>query len=82
MTGEFSQAEVTLIKELGFSWLLDPVSRGSIPEPKVYEIMALECFTDDRKGPAVEALRRAVRAIRNGEYRKTPAFDALCSIGK
>lgn len=81
IASKFSEAEERLIRALGYEWVLEPVSRGSIPEPKVYDLMALEVFAENKKGPTVDALRRVLLALRNCKlYRHTDEFDQLCSF--
>lgn len=73
-----SAAEYKLLKALDPSdhWLtvLD-VKVAHLTFCKVLEILGHKCFIEDRRGPEVDALRRALRWLQGGKYRGE-LFDA------
>jgi hypothetical protein len=80
MMFDYSEAEQTLIKTISEHWF-DVIHKTDINPPNLYRIMAEEAFVDNRRGPAIEALRRVCKALRDSKiYRCTPEFDKLCEI--
>lgn len=76
-----SDAEVKLFRALGEDYLLDCVESGKLSAPRVYDAVVREVFISNKQGPAVEALRRATKAIHHDfTYRLTPEFDELCKF--
>lgn len=56
------------------------VSLTSIP-PQVLDMVAMECFLENKRGSAVDSLRRCVNALKNSKmYRGTPEYDALITL--
>ena len=77
---DYSEAELRLIKSISEHWFR-MVKDTDVDPITVYRILATICFEEDRKGPAVEALRRVMVCIRECKiYRMTPEFDKLCAF--
>lgn len=75
---KLSRAEVDMFIDLGYSRFVSEFIKGEWPASIIYSVVADEVFLENRQGPAVEALRRAVKALRKGIVRRlTPEFDAL-----
>jgi len=75
---KFSKAELKMFEALGRSCMCSAEALGPL---MAYTMAASEVFTEDEKGPEVEALRRACRALSNGQpYRLTPEFDELLAF--
>lgn len=78
---ELSLAERNVLTALDYGWVIPHVEAGSIVAPKAFEMAAMEAFCKDQKGPAVNAIRRMVIAMREGKiYRQTPEWEALCMM--
>lgn len=76
----FSKAERKLISTLSPHWF-SVISKTSINPPKLYQILAVDAFIENKSGPEIEALRRVVNAIEKcNPYRMTEAFDKLCEF--
>ena len=81
---KYSAKEQAMFEALGFSDLMCHVD---IP-PTLYDIAGLKCFVEGTEGPAVESLRRCLKALKDGWgetgeafYRMTPEFDNLIDLG-
>jgi hypothetical protein len=73
---EYSDNELKLINIFG----LQEYSKHVMP-PTLYREMAIMCVKDDRKGPEVQAVRRALKAIDGSSpYRLTEEFDKLIEL--
>jgi hypothetical protein len=76
---ELSDAEKSMFYTLNTEELMDALDANNVMS--FYDIVALRCFRDDIRGPAVDALRRAVFALQKSNlYRCTPEFDKLISF--
>lgn len=79
----YSDKELEMIKQLSSHWY-NLILRGdddSITPPTVFRILAEDCFVRDLKGPAVESLRRCMKAIWESKiHRMTPEWDALIQL--
>lgn len=74
---DYSKQEIKLFKELGFDRFLN-IKYWQTHPVQLYEMIQRELFIKGTNGPAVDAVRRAVDAILNGDpYRLTPEFDKL-----
>ena len=74
MKENYSEGEFKLLNSLGFGNLIKQIENT----PSVYRIAVEKCFIEDLKGPNVEALRRAYKAINKcNPYRMTPEFEEL-----
>ena len=72
---EYSEAEWKLIDHFGYR---DYASNSWIMPDGVYKEMAMHAFVNNISGPAVDALRRVVVALRGSKiYRLTSEFDEL-----
>lgn len=78
----YSEKEFAMIQACSPHWasLIEKgVSLTSIP-PQVLDMVAMECFLENKRGLAVDSLRRCVNALKNSKmYRGTPEYDALIS---
>lgn len=72
-----SEGERRLFDALGGKHWVEHVERGVVVAPKVYDILARDVFVRGMEGPAVEALRRAIRHFDDGGYRGQPEFEKL-----
>jgi len=89
---QFSDTEFVLIKavcdRLGGDYDHEFLTGTNAEGPKagltssqVYAGLASECFLGRIEGAEVEALRRVVRAVQDGEpFRRTPEFDELARV--
>ena len=76
----YSEAELKLIGKISPYWL-DIIAKGLITPNKLYDILALEIFVKDQKGPEVDAIRKILIATYNlTVVRNTPEFDKLCEF--
>lgn len=76
-----TEKERALFEALGEGRLVELVERGAIVAPKAYEMAASNAFVEDKRGPAVEALRRALKAFVRGEaHRRTEKFEELITF--
>ncbi len=79
----YSEKEFAMIEACSPYWatlIEGGVSVTSIP-PNVLDCVAMECFLENKHGPAVDSLRRCVNALKNSKmHRMTPEYDALISF--
>lgn len=69
----YSENELILIRFCGFESL---IAQDEIQPPTLYDLMAMHCFIENRKGWEVEAIRWAVSMLHKGKvYRHTPEFE-------
>ena len=77
---DFSEKELLMIKVLSPHWH-KMVTEVDFNEPTVLDILGKECFLEERKGPAVDSLRRCLKAISECKpYRKTKEYDDLIQL--
>lgn len=77
---EYSDAEKRLIAACSSHWRRI-IDRTEINPPNLYDRLALEAFINKEKGPHIEALRRACKALSVCKpYRMTKEFDELCNF--
>jgi hypothetical protein len=72
-TFEYSAKELRLIEALSphIYKLITNNLFNDVPPPRVFEMIIFDLFLEDKKGPAVEALRRAYKAFKKCEvYRE------------
>jgi hypothetical protein len=70
----YTEKEITLINSIGYAHLIPHIADG----PGLYRLCVEKAFVEDMKGPHIEALRRAYKAILNcSPYRHTEAFEKL-----
>ncbi len=76
MKYNYSNAEIKIIETISPSSL--QLTTESIYPSTVFEMMAIQCFIENKTGPAVDALRRALKASRNcNPFRETPEYEEL-----
>lgn len=78
----YSDKEFAMIKAVSPYWAkLISESKVDFCPPTVLEIVAKEAFLEDMKGPAVDSLRRCLKAYTKGKvYRITSEFDELIQL--
>lgn len=77
---KYSEAEQNLIKAISEHWYHVIHSTDMIPVT-LYRILAVECFINNKQGPAIEALRKVCKAIEDCKiFRHTKEFDDLCKF--
>jgi hypothetical protein len=78
----YSDKEFAMIQAISPHWArLITESKVDFCPPTVLEIVAKEAFIEDMKGPAVDSLRRCLKAFNKGKvYRMTPEFDDLIQL--
>jgi hypothetical protein len=84
MKSDYSEKEFAMIKELSPHWanIIEADIHSNLMPPSVLEILAMECFREDRKGPEVESLRRCMKALKACKpYRMTDEYDDLINLG-
>jgi len=70
----YTVKEERLIRQFGYSHLIPMVDSP----PSLYDMCAQKAFINDMKGPHVEALRRACKALSECHpYRMTEEFEQL-----
>lgn len=81
----YSEKEFAMIKECSPHWAslieknesYNGCSIVCIP-PKILDCVAMECFLENKQGPAVDSLRRCINTLKNSKmHRMTPEYDAL-----
>jgi hypothetical protein len=80
MKNNYSPKELWMIREISPHWynIINEGRDSSIMPPNVLRILAEECFINGKTGPAVESLRRVLKAFHGGKiYRMTPEYEAL-----
>lgn len=76
----YSEAELKLIKAISPHWY-GVVHKAEVSQPSLYNILAHECFIENKRGSEVDALRRACKALSECRvYRMTEEFDQLCEF--
>lgn len=83
MKSDYSDKEFAMVLALSPHWasIIEKDRDSSIMPPQVLEILARECFIDNTTGPAVESLRRCVKACMNCKpYRMTKEYDDLIQL--
>lgn len=77
---EYSEAELRLIGAIDPTWGTKEAA-GRVVPGWLYTSLAVKCFMKNRIGFEVNALRRVLTALQEGEvYRMTPEFDKLCEF--
>lgn len=79
---KYSEKELRLIRVISFHWYDIIINnKTDVSPPAIYDILALNMFIENRTGPEVDALRRAVTAIHDCTcYRNTPEWDELITF--
>ncbi len=77
---DLSDKEWELVRALSPHWFSLLQEGVNVMFPNILNIIALDCFVDNRTGPAVESLRRCVRHLQSGKYRKTPEYEELIQL--
>lgn len=83
MKSDYSDKEFTMIKELSPHWaqIIEEDKDSSFVPPRILEIIAMDCFINNTTGPAVESLRRCIKACKNCKpYRMTKEYDDLIQL--
>lgn len=79
-----SEKEFEMIKSISPHWakIIDEGDDNYItPVPRILEIIALECFTENKIGKDIDSLRRCVNACRKcNPYRMTEEYDKLIEL--
>lgn len=76
-----TEAELKMIRAISEHWYNLVTGDTEFNTPRVFSILAEECFIEDRRGPEVDALRRALGALQKCKiYRHTKEFDELCTF--
>lgn len=76
----YSEKEIQMIKELGFLDLAIDTA-GNLSELSMYRLMVQSVFIAGSAGPAVESLRRCMKAFVDCKpYRMTKEFDDLIQL--
>ena len=71
---------VRLITAISPSWA-EVIKTSYINPPNLFNLLATEAFIEGKTGPAVDALRRVCKSLRDcSVYRMTPEFDKLCEF--
>lgn len=79
---EYSETELRLIKACSKSWCEIALTTNMSP-PILYDVLAADALVENKQGPHIEALKRAIMAIRNcSPCRMTPEFDKLCEFSE
>lgn len=78
----YSDKEFAMIQAISPHWAeLISETRVDFCPPTVLDIVAREAFLENKTGPAVESLRRCLKAFHAGKiYRMTPEFDELIQL--
>ena len=76
MKYNYSETELKMIETISPSSLR--LTTEAVCPSVVFEMMAIQCFIENKTGPAVDALRRAIKASRNCyPYRESPEYEEL-----
>lgn len=77
---DVSDKEIALFKSLGYENLLFILDKDPVG---LYKMAAEKCFIEDRRGAAVDSLRRCMEALsKHNPYRLTPEFEELIQLGE
>lgn len=81
-TSSYSSKEFAMIKACSPHWAkLIAESKVDFCPPTVLDLVAREVFLENKSGPAVESLRRCLKAFHDGKvYRMTPEYDELIQL--
>lgn len=78
---EFSQKELDLIQSLSPHWYKIITTHKDFNPPKLYEILAIQCFAENRTGKDVDSLRRIINVLHQCKiFRLTKEFDDLIQL--
>jgi len=84
MKQDYSEKEFEMIKLISPKWatLIKEGGDDSVVPPTVLRLLAEECFIFNKQGPAVESLRRCLKALLYdiNVYRKTPEYEVLIQL--
>lgn len=82
ITDKYSEKEMAMIQAISPHWAkLITETKVDFCPPTVLEILAMEAFLEDMKGPSVDSLRRCLKACHKRKvYRMTPEFDELIQL--
>lgn len=73
---DYSDAELIMFETIG----VDEIMFTMVSPMQLYTIAIIKVFLEDQKGPAIDALRRTMRAIDFGQPRRTMSFDNLIRL--
>lgn len=78
----YSDKEFAMIQAISPYWAkLISETNGDFNPPNVLELVAREAFIENKTGPAVDSLRRCLKAFLNKKVcRMTPEFDELIQL--
>ncbi len=77
---EFSDKELEMIKLISPHWF-KLIGEMYFNEPTVLEILGKACFIENVTGPAVDSLRRCLKALSVSKpYRLTKEYDDLIQL--
>lgn len=75
---KLSEKELAMFKALGMDWVEETAYRVA---NRLYRDAAMECFIENKTGPAVESLRRCLIALVSGDVeRETEEWDNLIQL--
>lgn len=83
MKSDYSEKEFAMVKALSPYWakLIEDDKVSFTFPPKVLEVIGMDCFIDNKTGPAVDSLRRCLKACKNcNPYRMTKEYDDLIQL--
>ena len=72
-----------MIAELSSHWksIIDRDMDGGIMAPRLLEMVAMDCFVENKTGKAVDSLRRCIKAGRQCHpYRMTQEYNDLIDL--
>jgi hypothetical protein len=83
MKSDYSEKEFEMISQISPQWA-DMIEKdktsGTMP-PSVLNILGMTCFIYEKTGPAIDSLRRCLKALRECTiYRKTKEYDDLIKL--
>lgn len=78
----YSDKEFEMIKSISPHWAkLISETKVDFCPPTVLDLVAREAFLENKTGPAVDSLRRCLKAFHAGKiYRMTTEFDELIQL--
>jgi hypothetical protein len=83
MKTNFSKKELDMIEILSPNWY-DLIKNKRIEitsEPSILEIIGMDCFLENKSGPAVDSIRRCLIALKKSNpYRLTEEYENLITI--
>lgn len=79
---KYSEHEINMFLDIGYREdELKNMMKMNSPKD-VYSMAATRCIINGLTGPAVNSLRRCLKAWTNGVYRNTPEWDLLINLEK